>query len=51
MSGGAPLQMVHRHFQQFGNDYAAAFLNSIPEPTNIAFAFTSFLCLVRRRRS
>jgi hypothetical protein len=29
-----PLQMVMHHFEQFGQPYATAFINSVPEPTS-----------------
>jgi hypothetical protein len=30
-----PLQLVADHFEQFGQPYADAFLNAVPEPTNV----------------
>ena len=46
------LQLVQRHFAQFGQSYANAFLNAVPEPGTVMIAATaSALSLVRRRRN
>jgi len=49
-SGEPALAMMMLHFEQFGAPYAAAFLNTIPEPAGAAFmAITTCAMLTGRR--
>jgi hypothetical protein len=47
-----PLQLVARHFEQFGVDYARNFLAAVPEPVGAATVIGCVLaaCRPRRRR-
>ncbi|MBC8105871.1 MAG: hypothetical protein H7Z14_04720, partial [Anaerolineae bacterium] len=42
------LQLVRAHLQQFGEQYAAGFLNSVPEPSSM-LALTAFAFIAPRR--
>jgi len=45
------LQMVEKHFAEFGDSYARAFLSAVPEPTSLALiGLVSIGCGVRVRR-
>ncbi|CAN5674210.1 hypothetical protein BH09PLA1_BH09PLA1_11900 [soil metagenome] len=45
------LMIVLRHFDQFGEPYAASVLNSVPEPSGIALVGAALGGVLRRRRS
>ncbi|MBC8106481.1 MAG: hypothetical protein H7Z14_07825 [Anaerolineae bacterium] len=44
------LQLVQRHFDQFGDAYASSFLNAVPEPASCSLAALVFTSMMSRRR-
>ncbi|MBC8109325.1 MAG: hypothetical protein H7Z14_22265 [Anaerolineae bacterium] len=44
------LKLVEEHLDQFGETYAASFLNAVPEPSTLLFGVQALACMTLRRK-